>query len=798
MAKDRARKSTQRSSARFLIALFCFGVALAGRDARAQQEPLARKEEAPVTIDADSIKVDQRTETIEAQGNVEIRREDMFLKADRVRFDRKTEVAEAEGNVSIDHTDGWLKGDSVLFNLADETGRVERGEIFLDRNHLSLTGERFEKFVGQVYHIDRGFFTTCLCDSGRPTWRISGREIDVEYGGEGVVKDGTFYLFDYPVLYLPYAVFPVRTERQTGFLFPKFGYSNKEGFLYQQPFFWAVSPSIDVTIAPHIETNARAGLLGEYRQVFSRRTDVATSFAYFNERLRSSQDIGIHGAIADPQVPQDRWNFFLTHRQGSPAGWMTYSDIDVFSDDVFTRELLHAVDRPGANERLLKTARFGTSRLGLLRHWEDTQLGGEFAYYQDFIQPDRATFQRTPDVIFRGSRFLAGGLPVEFRWRAQGINYIRRQGADGLRVDLRPEIFLPLRAAPYLFGSFSIAPRETLYYLYSRRNLFHEARPFDRTNSRELFEVRGRLGTSLARVFSASVLELKEFKHIVEPELQYLFIPGTSQRDIPIMDDTDRINRRNLITFSVTNRFWGKFAREPLRLPEQPEVELLEEPPAEELREMGRVVFALGYDIDKERKGGDTLTDLDTRLVLTPLSYLNLGLLIGVNPGPWQVRQAMATVGISDPRPIMRRFLDPDFMRPSSIDVSYRFIRRNFLSPLGDNANLATLPPEREINRDAVGSLGLNVFLRLTDHLLFRFSSNYDARDHRFTSNRVAAKILSQCECWSVAFSVGRSVNPDRTRFEFQFSLLGLGSTNTGFGSGLVGLGGELRRAPAF
>ena len=54
-------------------------------------------------------------------------------------------------------------------------------------------------------------------------------------------------------------------------------------------------------------------------------------------------------------------------------------------------------------------------------------------------------------------------------------------------------------------------------------------------------------------------LTLKGVKHVTEPELSYLFVPGSNQRQIPIMDFVDRVNRRNVITLAIANRFLGKF-----------------------------------------------------------------------------------------------------------------------------------------------------------------------------------------------------------------------------------------------
>ena len=67
---------------------------------------------------------------------------------------------------------------------------------------------------------------------------------------------------------------------------------------------------------------------------------------------------------------------------------------------------------------------------------------------------------------------------------------------------------------------------------------------------------------------------------------------------------------------------------------------------------MGSLRFALTYDIDKERKGGDTLSDLDINLYLTPTNYLSFNFDGGFDPGPWDITQGRAYVTFSDPRPV--------------------------------------------------------------------------------------------------------------------------------------------------
>jgi hypothetical protein len=285
---------------------------------------------------------------------------------------------------------------------------------------------------------------------------------------------------------------------------------------------------------------------------------------------------------------------------------------------------------------------------------------------------------------------------------------------------------------------------------------------------------------------------LEGIKHVIEPELSYFFIPGRAQRDIPIMDGIDRINRRNLLTFSLTNRFWGKFSGKPTGGAGDPDIELLNPSSSlGDIRELGRFRLALSYDIDRERHGGDTLSDVDFNLRLTPVDYASFGLDMGLDPGPWNLTQAAAVFSLSDPSPITRRVLDADFMQPNSITMSFRFLRRGPNSLLAENANIdldiAPVCPNpldprcTGFDKNALGEIGWKLFYRVTDHLLFFFDSDYNARDSRFNSNEGSVKILSQCECWTVALTVGRKTNPSKTSFSFQFNLLGLGTQKSLF-----------------
>src|SRR6516164_143457 len=164
----------------------------------------------PMDITADSLSFSDGGKEVEAKGNVQIKRDLMTLKADEVQMNNETKDMEAKGKVSLDDPAWKVKSaDSMQFNLDKETGQLQNGELFMEQNHVSMSGQKVQKFGGQTYDVDKGFFTTCLCESGPTPWRISADKIDLTLEGLGVIKDGYVYVYDVPVLYIPYGVFPL-------------------------------------------------------------------------------------------------------------------------------------------------------------------------------------------------------------------------------------------------------------------------------------------------------------------------------------------------------------------------------------------------------------------------------------------------------------------------------------------------------------------------------------------------------------------------------------------------------------
>ncbi|MCG6916652.1 MAG: hypothetical protein LJE89_03805, partial [Deltaproteobacteria bacterium] len=198
---------------------------------------------------ADHFSYDEKQDIYTASGNVILHAEGSIIFADQIRLDGATKEAIVEGDVRIEQGRDWLEGERAYLDLEQETGVVEFGRGFLADGNFHFSGALVEKLGPQTYHVRDGTFTTC--DGDEPSWHFRASDLKVTVEGYGIAKHTRFHLGRTPVLYTPYLAFPAKTERQTGLLMPRFGASERLGYYFDLPFFWAISRSTDATIYSH-------------------------------------------------------------------------------------------------------------------------------------------------------------------------------------------------------------------------------------------------------------------------------------------------------------------------------------------------------------------------------------------------------------------------------------------------------------------------------------------------------------------------------------------------------------------
>ncbi len=699
-----------------------------------------------ITVTADEISYEQKTNSIIARGNVVITSGATELRADEVRLNRATNEADAQGNVRITDPEGTVTADTVHLNLDEETGWLMDAEIHSRRFGYSLWGGRVEKGLGQSCHIENGTFTTCHCAEGPPSWSVSGKQLGVTLGGYGTLRGGTFKVLDIPILYIPRAIFPAQRERQSGFLLPRFGFSNLRGFQTLLPFYWAINKSQDATVALDLETSARAGVMGEYRYALSRETRGFLNASYFNESFRGTTP----GNPSEPTIPENRWSVTAEHDQPFLGTSRLYDDVFLVSDNLFLREIdTYAFEH--SHMVNIRTLPFTETRAGIIQLWERAAVKGEGTYYQDLTDFQSRTLQRAPEIDFWGQTLL--GQHVLGDLNASAVDFQRARDADGARVDLEPAATLPLPLGRLAFGSVQASLRETAYHL-TERHVSETGQDLPTDSSRELLQLGGEMGTALSRIYPVSGFGLEKLKHTIEPTVDYLYIPAVSQADLPLFDGVDRINRRNLLTYGFMSRFIGKFAG-----PAPGDGQESSDAMHSQIRELGRFSVMQSFDVSREigslqpGRSGDHFSDVDFDGRLNPSRSLSLRFRTDYDTGNNDISAAQLSIFAEDPRLPPPAAGQRAEMRTSA-GISYRFLTQNQLQELDDN-----------------------IVLRLTDWAGFRYSSRYDVVANRFLDNYVGLRLMSTCNCWTLDIAVVDRTNPQEVEVRAQINLLGLGST---------------------
>ena len=702
--------------------------------------------EEPVQVKGNTLTYEKQGNIATATGDVVVTKGETTLSADTVTVNRDTNEMTARGNVLLRDGRGNIKADALRLEMENETGEISNGTVTLPRQQYILTGKSLQKSYGQTYHIENGAFTTCQCESfSKADWSVGGQTIDVDLRGRGTVRHGTFRVRDIPLLYIPYGSVPVTAERQSGFLFPYYGFSSKRGFVWQQPFYWAINKSYDATVTADVETSARIGGWGEFRYAPNERTEGLLSASYFNEQIRGP---------ATTNSPINRWSVTGVHRQLLPQDWRLYGDFFFVSDDLFLREVSHrALNLRSAlevDDWDLRTRRYTDSRVGAVKNWKNAQLRGEAAYYQDLRQDQDYAFQELPRIQFQGRQRVWNDR-LEVGIGVDGADFYRNRGYAGQRLDLAPWVAMPFQLGKYLFGSAKVIGRETIYHMTSDSpgspELPENARiRGDRT--RETVQFQAELGTRISRVFNARWGRLRQLQHIIEPRVNYYYTPYVDQLDLPLYDSFDRINKRNLLVYGVDNFVLGKFAS----------ASASGEGGAEttEVRELARFSVRHAYDSSRAiGRRGDSYSDLDLSARAQPLPFTTFTFDSTYDVARGDMTTMRFGAFLTDPRPLppLSPLLE-HLQRRTTVGISYRTITDRLL---------------KELNA--------YVLFRLNEYITTAYIGRYDFNADAFIGNRYFVRFISPQKCWYVDLGLIDRVNPRELEFRFFFTFVGLSSS---------------------
>jgi len=226
-------------------------------------------------LEADTLVYDNDAQTVTAVGGVQIEYGGNRLVAQRVEYNRKTRRLVATGNAQMVQSDG-TKINSDHIDITDDFADGFVNALRVETPDKTYFGaESAERMGGVLTTFHNGVYTACEpCEdkpNKAPIWRVKARKI-VWNGETHTVRfeQSNFEFFGFPIAYLPaFEIADPTVKRKSGFLMPGIAYGSKLGFGASIPYYFALSPTYDLTARGTYYS--KQGFLGEaeWRQRFN-------------------------------------------------------------------------------------------------------------------------------------------------------------------------------------------------------------------------------------------------------------------------------------------------------------------------------------------------------------------------------------------------------------------------------------------------------------------------------------------------------------------------------------------------
>lgn len=315
--------------------------ALAGEDLfSAKDMRLNPIDEGALLLQADEVAYDDKLSLYTASGNVQVTYKTRILVADELTYDQEAGIVRAHGNVSV--TDD--NGDVIYAGSLEIDDELSQGVIesfsALLAEHTRIAADRAEREANNRNILYRGVYSSCeICDAKgkrKPLWQIKAVRVTHDKDKKIVRYRHAFLEFrGVPILYTPYfAHADPAVARRSGFLVPKLGNSSDLGNFVEIPYYWAISPSYDLTFSPMLLLNEAPVLKGEFR-MRTRRGQYVFNASITNPKARDEEGNREPGrevrnhlfAKGDFEVGE-KWNWGFAYQHSSDDTYLERYDID--------------------------------------------------------------------------------------------------------------------------------------------------------------------------------------------------------------------------------------------------------------------------------------------------------------------------------------------------------------------------------------------------------------------------------------------------------------------------------------
>ncbi len=215
-----------------------------------------------VKYDSDSLDYDADTRRIMLYGHAHMEYRTTKLSADTIDFDQTSQTLDAQGNPNVEDPQiPPFYGTRLKYNLKTRYGAVFQARSF--RNGEYYRGAEIRRLPDKTMQIVDGDF--CKCNGvDVPDYYFAAERLEIEPDKQATGAPVVLNLENVPVVVAPFIYFPLGKGRRSGFLTPKIGGDQKNGFFTRNlGYYLGISDYMDLTAA----TDVIEGSEGKFDQI---------------------------------------------------------------------------------------------------------------------------------------------------------------------------------------------------------------------------------------------------------------------------------------------------------------------------------------------------------------------------------------------------------------------------------------------------------------------------------------------------------------------------------------------------
>ena len=268
---------------------------------------------------ADSLVFNIADENLTLIGAATIEHKRMRIAADTIQYLAADELVQARGNVELADGGDEATGTALIYHIPTATARTFSTTSFYDR--AQYHSETVTMLSRDEFNLTNVVFTSCEKDTF--DYYFWAETMKVYPDDKAVAKPVILYVQDTPVFWLPYAVFPIRRGRSSGFTIPTLGSSSRDGrYIRNIGYYFGFSDYIDLLISSDLMEKTRFQITmterHSLRYVLNGRSRIQ-----WRRQFESSRD---------------RWLIESAHTQELPDGTMMRLTGNFVSDRSYLEE----------------------------------------------------------------------------------------------------------------------------------------------------------------------------------------------------------------------------------------------------------------------------------------------------------------------------------------------------------------------------------------------------------------------------------------------------------------------------